>query len=142
MKPIATIARSVIPDATVIVPELRSPSSETDLESLLGAAEGMANAVDRYQQILADHGMRPGAAQQLRDAAAALRASIDEKGQSRTRHIGATIGLRAEFSLGRRTVNLIGVTVEDRLGVGATGTGTRYHELFDETIDSLRRATT
>src|SRR5207237_498538 len=38
MKPIATIARSVIPDATLIVPELRSPSSETDLESLLGAA--------------------------------------------------------------------------------------------------------
>jgi len=36
----------------------------------------------------------------------------------------------------------VAVTVEDRLGVGATGTGTRYDELFDETIDSLRRATT
>jgi hypothetical protein len=36
----------------------------------------------------------------------------------------------------------VAVTVEDRLGVGATGTGTRYDELFDATIDGIREATT
>ncbi|MBV8952088.1 MAG: hypothetical protein JOZ99_14515, partial [Actinobacteria bacterium] len=33
------------------------------------------------------------------------------------------------------------VTIEDRLGFGAAGSGTRYEALFDETIRALRSAT-
>ena len=36
----------------------------------------------------------------------------------------------------------IAMTVEDRLGLGAPGSGQRYEELFDTTISRVRAATT
>lgn len=103
MTSIARIARADLPHTPELA-ALRMPKGHPSVERLAQAATGMAQAVEPHAAVFTAAGMQPDFIAQLTQAADELLASIGERTQSKSRSRGATAGLKATLSEGRKVV--------------------------------------
>ena len=60
-----------------------------------------------FRTTLVEHGLQPDCIETLRTAAAALKASVDARGNARATAVGARDGLRADVPQGKELVSFI-----------------------------------
>jgi hypothetical protein len=111
IRPVAAMARVVIPDIARMTVALRAPSANIDAEGLIAAAESMAQASERYTDVLVKRGLPADFVAQLRSATKEFRGAIDAGGEARGGRRGATKGLMDALGRGRKLVSTIGVLV-------------------------------
>lgn len=117
MRPISEIAKLKLRD----VPEsasLRMPPFSARAESLAAAADSMADAAAKYEKVLIANGLPATFIADLRAAGAALRASVDGRGDHQRRRSGATVGLLLSERRGRAMLKVLDGIVLARVGVG------------------------
>ena len=110
MGTIAKVARALrgsVPGIGV----LSIPKGNIQSTSLITSATVMARKAEIYASVLIEHGLPTDFVTQLEDAAAALKGSIDARGQARGARAGATRGLESELGLGRRVVDIMDATL-------------------------------
>lgn len=110
MASIAKVARALrgtIPGIGV----LTMPKGNIQSAALITAASVMARKAEIYAPVLIEHGLPTDFVKQLEDAAAALKGSLDARGQARAARAGATRGLESELGLGRRVVEIMDATL-------------------------------
>ena len=110
MAPVAQIGRALqgtVPGIGVLtMPKANAPTAE-----IITAAEVMAQKAGIYKDVLVEHGLPADFIEQLKQAAAALKASIDGRGLARAAMVAATRGVKTEVALGRRVVRIIDAVV-------------------------------
>jgi hypothetical protein len=111
MTPIARIARAELPDAPEMAP-LRMPSGELSVERLVAHAEGMANAAEPFAASFIEWGLSPTFIDELRQACADLRGSIDDRTMARGQRHGATVGIAEQLRVGRSAVGVLDAFVK------------------------------
>jgi len=114
MSPIARIARADLPVSPAIEP-LRMPLGKPTAERLAAAAYGMAKAAEPYASVFVAAGMPEDFIKQLTDAADALLASLGDRTENRGARAGATAGLKARLTEGRRIVGVLDAFVKTAL---------------------------
>jgi hypothetical protein len=114
LTPIARIARVALAE-TPALEALRLPRGRPTAERLAAAAHGMAEAATPYAEVFLAAGLAADFLGQLHGAADALLASLDHRARSRGRRTGATEGLRATLSAGRRLVHVLDAFVQTAL---------------------------
>jgi hypothetical protein len=110
MAPIAKVARALrgtVPGIGV----LTRPKGNVPTPEVIGAATAMAEKAGMYKDVLIESGLPADFIEQLQEAAAALKGSIDGRGLARASRVAATQGVRAEVALGLRVVAIIDVVV-------------------------------
>ena len=95
--------RKVVPG----IGSLKMPSSKTQVEGLLKAADALHMLASTYETVLVEHGLAPDFLAQLRDAISSLRASVDGRGAARTAQVKATQQLAVGLGLGTRHVQIM-----------------------------------
>lgn len=111
MAPIARIARAELPQTPGIEP-LRMPRGRPTVEKLAAAATGMAQTAEPFAEVFISAGLSADFIAQLRGAADALLLSLSERSQNRGRSKGATTGLKAKLSAGRKIVHVLDAFVK------------------------------
>jgi len=114
MRPIAAVAAAQLKQ----VPEftaLKMPPTNSTSRQLIAAAGAMGAAAANYSKTFVDAGLAPDFLAQLRAAAAALEASITNRGTTQTLQTSATAGLRAEAMRGRETVRVLDSLIEPKI---------------------------
>jgi len=110
MAPIAKVARALkgtVPGIGVLsLPKGNVPTSE-----LITAATAMGDKAEVYKDVLAESGLPADFLEQLQQAAAALKASLDGRGLARASRVAATEGVASELALGRRVVAILDAVV-------------------------------
>jgi len=114
MLPIARIARADLPVSPAIEP-LRMPKGKPTAERLAAAAYGMAKAAEPYASVFVAAGMSDDFIKQLTDAADALLSSLGDRTENRGARAGATAGLKARLTEGRRIVGVLDAFVKTAL---------------------------
>jgi hypothetical protein len=110
MAPIAKIARAL----QGIVPGIRvlaMPKGNVSAPEIVTAATAMAQKAEIYKEVLVESGLPADFVEQLKQAAGALKASIDGRGLARASRVAATKGVGSEQLLGRRIVSIIDAVV-------------------------------
>ena len=107
MRPIAQVARSLHGTVFGISAISTMPHPNADNEHLVIAANSMVGNAPIFKTTLIEHGLQPDCIETLQTAAAALKASVDARGNARATAIGARDGLRAEVPQGRTLVSFI-----------------------------------
>lgn len=95
--------RKVVPG----IGSLKMPSSKTQVEGLLKAADALHMLASTYETVLVEHGLAPDFLAQLRDAISSLRASVDGRGAARTAQVKATQQLAVGLGLGTQYVQIM-----------------------------------
>ena len=106
MATIAQVARALrgtIPGIGVIA----LPKNTEMTAKLIAAATTMARQAEIYTSVFVEHGLPVDFIKQLEDATAALRGSLDARGEARATRVGATRGIESELALGRRVVDIM-----------------------------------
>lgn len=114
MAPVARIAAADLPHTPELAP-LRMPAHNAPAEKLAAAAYGMAGAAKPFASVFTAAGLSADFVEQLAAAADAMTASLDERAQSRSARSGATTGLKARLSAGRRIVHVLDAFVRTAL---------------------------
>ncbi|HZW51483.1 MAG TPA: hypothetical protein VFF05_06465 [Rudaea sp.] len=114
MAKIARIARADLPN-TPELSHLRMPRGKPTVERLKAAADGMARAAEPHAAVFIAAGMAADFIAQLSAAADALTTAVDDRTQIRTRSRGATVGLKAKLSEGRKVVSILDSFVQTAL---------------------------
>jgi hypothetical protein len=114
MAPVARIAAADLPRTPELVP-LRMPAQNLPAEKLAAAAYGMADAARPFSDVFTTAGLPADFVEQLVAAADAMTASLDQRAQNRSTQRGATTGLRASLSAGRRIVHVLDAFVRTAL---------------------------
>jgi hypothetical protein len=86
---------------------LRLPKKLCAHETVLAAADAMAEASSKQQESFIQHGLPADFVQQLRAATAALRASLGMRDGTRRRKMTATAGLGVQLKRGKRAVRML-----------------------------------
>jgi hypothetical protein len=110
MAPIAKIARALqgtIPGIGV----LAMPKGNVSTPDIIAAATAMADKAEIYKAVLVENGLPADFVEQLRQAAAALVASLDSRGLARASRVAATKGVGNELAVGRRVVAILDAVV-------------------------------
>lgn len=110
MAPIAQVGRALqgtVPGIGVLT--MPKPTAPTAV--VITAAEVMAQKAEIYKDVLVEHGLPTDFVDQLKQAAAALKASIDGRGLARASRVAATQGVKSELALGRRLVTILDAVV-------------------------------
>jgi hypothetical protein len=115
MKPIAEVARMRLRDVPNFI-ALKLPPSGSRGAALIAAAGGMADAAAPYVATFIDAGLEEDFLEQLRQAADAVRRSLDDRAQSVRKRAGATQGLRVEEKRGTGILRLLDALVIPKLG--------------------------
>lgn len=106
MAPIARIAKAALPDS----PELESfrvPRGKPTPERLAQAAQGMAAAAEPHTHIFIEYGMPADFIARLGAAAQAMLDAVDDGKQRRGSRVGATKGIAATLTAGRKLVRIL-----------------------------------
>jgi hypothetical protein len=106
MKPIAKVARAlrgVVPGIGV----LKLPKGNIPTPSVINAATSMVQKAEIYKDVLIESGLPANCLEELKNATAALQASLDARGLARAARVAATRGVEGELTLGRRTVAIM-----------------------------------
>jgi hypothetical protein len=110
MAPIAQVGRALrgtVPGIGVLtIPKANAPTAE-----IITAAEVLSQKAEIYKEVLVEHGLPADFIDQLKQAAAALKASVDGRGLARASMVAATRGVKSEVALGRRVVAIIDAVV-------------------------------
>ncbi len=115
MAPIAELAKFNLRN----VPEfsaLRMPPTNASTQNLVAWAYAMADAAAEHAQTFMDSGLPATFADDLRTTAAAVSATVVERGKERGRHISATAGLAAEEKRGRSVLRVLNVLILAQIG--------------------------
>lgn len=110
MTPIAQVARALrgtVPGIGVLV----SPKGNLSTPEIISAATAMAEKAETYKDVLVESGLPADFIEQLQQAAAALKASLDGRGLARASWVAATRGVGSELALGRRIVAIIDAVI-------------------------------
>ena len=110
LAPIAKVARALqgtVPGIGV----LTLPKGNVSTPGIIRAANAMADKAEIYKDVLVESGLPADFIEQLKTAAAALKASVDGRGLARASRAAATRGLESELALGRRIVAIIDAVV-------------------------------
>ena len=110
MAPIAKVARALrgtVPGIGV----LSAPKGNVPTSEVIAAATAMAQKAEIYKDVLVESGLPADFIEQLKEGAAALRASVDGRGLARASWVAATRGVGSELALGRRVVDIIDAVV-------------------------------
>lgn len=102
--PIAAMARSVVTVTPELAPALRVPLPTADDAKLLASANAIAKLGEAHKELLMQHGLPTSFVEDLRAAAVALQAAVDERRQIMSRRVGATKSIGAELKMGRLVV--------------------------------------
>jgi len=110
MAPIAQVGRALrgtVPGIGV----LTMPKANASAAVIVTAAEVMAQKAEIYKDVLVENGLPADFIDQLKQAAATLKASIDGRGLARASRVAATRGVKSEVALGRRLVSILDAVV-------------------------------
>jgi hypothetical protein len=110
MAPIAQVARALagtVPGIGV----LTMPKGNVSTPGIIASAIAMAQKAEIYRKVLVESGLPADVIEQLQEAAAALKASLDGRGLARASRVAATRGVGSELALGRRVVAIIDAVV-------------------------------
>ena len=86
---------------------LQTPKGNISTPALITAADVLARKSEIYQSVLVEHGLPTDFRQQLTEAAARLKASLDARGLARGARRAGAEGVIRELALGRRVVELM-----------------------------------
>lgn len=86
---------------------LQMPKGNIQTAALITAADVMARKAEIYQSVLVENGLPTDFRQQLTDAAARLKSSLDARGLARGARKAAVQGIATELGLGRRIVTIM-----------------------------------
>ena len=114
MRPIARIAGADVPRTPATEP-LRMPRGNVSTPRLVSAAKGMADAAVPFTAIFVDHGLPADFVARTNTAADALLASVTVRKTNRGQRGGATRGLKARLSAGRKLVRVLDAFVQTAL---------------------------
>lgn len=114
MAPVARIAAADLPRTPELVP-LRMPAQNLPAEKLAAAAYGMANTAKPFASVFTAAGLPADFIDQLVAAADAMTATLDDRAQNRSAQRGATTGLKAKLSAGRKIVHVLDAFVRTAL---------------------------
>jgi hypothetical protein len=114
MAPIARIAKADLPPTPAIEP-LHMPKGRPTAERLAQIAYGMAQAAEPYAASFVSAGLPEDFLKQLTGAADAMLGTLTERTSSKGRRGGATRGLRAKLSAGRKIVHILDAFVSTAL---------------------------
>jgi len=114
MSHVARIAAADLPRTPELVP-LRMPPQNLPAEKLAAAAYGMADAAKPFVTVFTAAGLQADFIEQLVAAADALTMSLDDRAQKRSAQRGATTGLKAKLSAGRKIVHVLDAFVQSAL---------------------------
>jgi len=114
MRPVATIAAAHLRDVPGFK-ALQLPRKGVKAAVLIQDATAMAEAAQAYQPVFVENGRPANFADALVAAAAAVRASIDERAKSISSKAGARVGLKATGSRAHLVVRLIDAQVQSAL---------------------------
>jgi hypothetical protein len=110
MAPIAKVARAcngTVPGIGVLV----MPKRNVSTPEIISAATAMAEKAKLYKDVLVESGLPADFIEQLQQAAAKLKASVDDRGLARASRVAATRGVASELALGRRVVTIIDAVI-------------------------------
>lgn len=110
MAPIVKVARALrgtVPGIGV----LSLPKGNASKSEVITAANAMAEKAETYKDVLLESGLPADFIEQLKQAAAALKGSLDDRGLARAGWVAATKGVRSELALGRRVVTILDAVV-------------------------------
>lgn len=107
MRPITKVARTLQGTVFGIGAIAQMPHASWDNEKLVTAANSMAVNSTAFAKALVDHGLQPDCIETLTTAAAALKSSIDARGNAKATAIGARDGVRAGLREGQKLVSLL-----------------------------------
>lgn len=114
MAPIVKVARAL--RGTVVgIGVLKMPKGTIQTAQLITFATAMARKAEIYASVLVEHGLPEDFIKQLEDAVAKLKNSIDARGEARAARTGATKGLAAELTLGKRILEVIDASMSRTL---------------------------
>jgi hypothetical protein len=113
--PIARVARSVVHLTPELRVALRVPDRKAHDEALIASASAIASIGEANQQLLVEHGLAMDFITHLHAATSALRQVVDQRGQSRSRGVGATKSVRIELARGRRVLQALDVALSRTL---------------------------
>jgi hypothetical protein len=114
MAPIAKIAAADLPNTPAVKP-LRMPKGRPTAEKLSAAAYGMGEAAAKFADTFTGAGLPADFVNRLTGAADAMIAALGDRTQSRGQRSGATKGLQATLSRGRKTVAVLDAMVKSAL---------------------------
>ena len=114
MQPIARVAKADLPPTPEIEP-LRMPRGKPTPQRLAAAAYGMGKAAEPFAAQFTGAGLPPDFIPRLLAAADAMLASGEERLQSRGKRSGATRGLTARLTAGRKIVHVLDAFVKSAL---------------------------
>ena len=100
---VAQALRKTVPGISV----LRMPSPKVQVEGLLKAADAFVTQASTYETVLVENALPSDFVQQLKDAAGAVKASVDGRGAARAGRVSATKQLAVSLSLGTRFVQIL-----------------------------------
>jgi hypothetical protein len=86
---------------------LQMPKGNISTPALITAADVMARKAEIYQAVLVENGLPTDFRQQLTEAAARLKSSLDARGLARGARRAGAEGVTRELGLGRRVVELM-----------------------------------
>lgn len=112
MRPLVAIAQDEIAGQPGIQHAMQIPKDTASVTRLLAAAEAMAAAVEQYQPVFVAADRPKDFLEQLKQATAALRASVNEVATRTGTRVGARAGLAMEIRRGRRAVNRLHTVVK------------------------------
>ena len=110
MAPIVKVARALrgtVPGIGV----LSLPKGNASKSEVIMAANAMAEKAMNHKDVLLESGLPADFIEQLQQAAATLKTSLDDRGLARAGWVAATKGVRGELALGRRVVTILDAVV-------------------------------
>jgi hypothetical protein len=114
MTPVARIAAADLPHTPELAP-LRLPKGSPTSQKLAAAAFGMAEAAAPFASVFTAAGLPADFTAQLTAAADAMIAAISDGATNRNTGRGATTGLKAKLSTGRKVVRVLDAFVQSAL---------------------------
>lgn len=88
------------------------PKGNIQTAALITTADVMAREAEIYQSVLVENGSPTDFRQQLTEAAARLKASLDARGLARGARKAAVQGIEMELGLGRRIVDIMDASLK------------------------------
>lgn len=114
MAPLSRFGRTLAPNDSALKRALTIPR-KTDAEGTVAAALGMADAAESQKGAFVAGGFAADFAEQLRQVARVLKATIDHRAQHIGRRNASTAGVREEMAKGRSIIALLDAMIAPAL---------------------------
>ena len=107
MRPITKAARALQGTVFGIGAITQMPHAAWDNGKLVNAANSMVENATAFNAVLIANGLQPDCIETLQTAAAALKSSLDARGNARSTAVGAREAIRADLKEGKKLVSLL-----------------------------------